>query len=620
MISYCHFSSNMGAGDVILTKGVVITMEEFMKRTVIAILMVAILLSSAFAYSNEQKIYSVDSGVYDAMETLYILAGQSLPSSSGPWSEAELQTMLARIDKASLSDAAQKYYDYVAAMITSEPKLQYDDNLGMEFGLDLALEGYYHTNQEFDDYNDWFHSYTDRAKFLDFTFETWPTEHFYGYFELSLSNCIGYDVSKGGKGATANLLYANGLNTNLPVVNALLFSKPSNGNILADFDWTFPYRAFVSAGGEHWNFMVGRDKLSWGNGETGNLMLSDSFPKHTLARFNTFFNSFKYSLLGTIYPSQASEESQYDSLDGYKAMIVHSLEFNFFKNKVGLAVNEACMYWSDPTDDQTFSLLQVNPFGFMHNEYIARNGNSLLVFEANYTPISGVNVYGQFAVDEFSGPGEGRVNTQALGLLAGVKGAMAAGDGIVTGSFEFVKTDPFLYIRGLHYEEDQGDKYAVGYGYDAYFRTISCDRIILERMCTTYKYGNDVILFDGKVGYEMPGTFKVGFEAMLMKHGSMDINSKWHMYRSQYEDAPDVSTPTTFNPFDSADYNTSTDTVVQEHAVEQSIILSLTGEYKIVKGLSASAKADFLIVQNMDNVEGNNQTDVQITVGLKYEI
>lgn len=589
-----------------------------MRKFVAAILMMAILLSSAFAYSNEQKIYSVDSGVYEAMETLYILAGQSLPSSSGPWSEAELQLMLERIDKASLSDAAQKYYDYVAGMITSEPKLQYDDNLGMEFGLDLALEGYYHTNKEFDDYDDWFHSYTDREKFLDFTFETWPTEHFYGYFELSLSNCIGYDVSKGG---TANLLYANSLNTNLPVVNALLFSQPSNGDILADFDWTFPYRAFVSTGGEHWNFMAGRDKLSWGNGETGNLMLSDSFPRHTLARFNTFFNSFKYSLLGTIYPAQNAEESQYDSLDGYKAMIVHRLEFNFFKNKVGLAVNEACMFWSSVDEDgtQSFSLAQVNPFGFMHNEYIARNGNSLLVFEADYTPIAGVNVYGQFAVDEFSGPGEGRANTQALGLLAGVKGAMAAGDGIVTGSFEFVKTDPFLYIRGLHYTEDT-DNYAVGYGYDAYFRTISCDRIILERMCTTYKYGNDVILFDGKVDYEMPGIFKVGFEAMLMKHGSMDINSKWHMYRDKYEDAPDVSTPTTFNPFDSDDYDTSTNTVKTEHAVEQSIILSLTGEYKILKGLSASAKADFLIVQNLDNVEGNDQTDVQITVGLKYEI
>ncbi len=343
-------------------------------------------------------------------------------------------------------------------------------------------------------------------------------------------------------------------------------------------------------------------------------MLSDSFPVHTFAKFNTFFNNFKYSLLGAMYPFDTTS-GQFDSLDGYKALVVHRIEFNLFKNKVGLTLNEATMLWSDPTDGQTFSLLQVNPFGFMHNEYIARNANSLLVFEANYTPIAGVNAYGQFAVDEFSGPGEGRTNPAAFGILAGVKGAMSAGKGIVTGSFEFAKTDPFLYIRGQHYDSTK----LSGYGFDAYYRYFKVGGIVYRHMFTTYKYGNDVIILDGKVGYEMPGVFKAGFEAMMMRHGSMDVDSNWNQYTGTYENAPDVSTPTTFNPFDTSDYNPSTGEK-SEHAIETSIILSLTGEYKILKGLSASAKADFLIVQNMDNVDGNDQTDVQITVGLKYEI
>ena len=143
-----------------------------MKKLLVALAVAVLLTASLFAYSNQQKIYSVDSGVYKAMETLYILAGKALPSSSGPWSEAELQKMLAKIDKASLSDAAQNYYDYVEGLITSEPNRQYADNFAMEFGLDLDLELYFHTNgDKFDDFGDWFHSYTDRQKFLAFTFE-----------------------------------------------------------------------------------------------------------------------------------------------------------------------------------------------------------------------------------------------------------------------------------------------------------------------------------------------------------------------------------------------------------------------------------------------------------------
>ncbi|MFC2821395.1 MAG: hypothetical protein ACTTJW_02170 [Sphaerochaeta sp.] len=575
-----------------------------MKKLIAAVLLAAAFMLPVFSYdgNNQQKIYSVDSGVYKSMETLYILSGQSLPSSSGPWSEAELQLMLERIDISALSDAGKSQYDSVKAMITSEPRTRYKDNLAMQFGLTAALEGYAHNNPKFDDYNDWFHSFTDRNPLFKGTFETWATDNFYGYFEISLGNNIGYDVGR----PEGNHLYKQRYNINIPILNAILLSKPSNGNILADFDWTVPYRAFAAAGGQHWSVMAGRDKLSWGNGETGNLMLSDSFPRHTLLRFNTFFDKFKYSLLGTIYPSRDAKESQYDSLDGYKAMVVHRLEFWLFNNKVSLTLNEACMFWSTP--EQKFSLAQINPFGFMHNEYIAGNGNSLLVFEANCTPFAGINIYGQAAVDEFSGPGEGRVNPAAFGIMAGIKGATAVGSGIFTGSLEFVKTDPFLYIRGLHYKDDE--KSLTGYGYDAYFRTISCDRIILERMSTTYKYGNDVILFDGKINYEIPKVFSVGFEAMFMKHGVMDIGSKWHMYNGAFENAPNISTPSTANPFDSTETG----------EVESSTILSLTGEYYIVKGLSISAKADFLFVKNLDNILNNNQTDIQVTGGIKYEL
>ena len=583
-----------------------------MKKTIIILLCCILALASLSAYSNQQRIISVDSPAYKAVENLYILAGRSLPSSSGPWSENEMTLMLDRIDYESLSQAGKSLYDYIYSIVVSEPALQYSDNFAMAFGLEANLEGYLHTDREHTvDEDDWFHGFTSRKPFLNLTFESWPGNSFYGYFEFTLQHNYGYGVGTGD-----NPLYGNIVNVNIPYVNALLFSMPSNGNAFADFDWTFPYKALVSVGGDHWNFTAGRDRLSWGSGETGNLMLSSSFPKQTFARFNTYYNAFKYSIVAAVYPGIDSDAgNQFASLDGWKALISHRLEFNLFHDRVSLVVNEACMYWS--TSGQQFSIAQINPFGFMHNEYVARNGNSLLVFEADYTPIKGLNVYGQFAVDEFSGPGEGRTNPASFGILAGAKGTMALGKGLLYGSIEFVKTDPFLYIRGQHYEYDTKSS---GYGYDAKLRIISANRMTVQSKFVTYTYGNDVILFDGRINYEVPGEFKVGFEAMFMAHGSMNVSSKWGMYEGKYENAPDVKTPTTYDPFDTADYDPATGTVLQEHAVEKSVILSLTGEYSIMPNLSVYAAADCLIVKNKGNVDGVRATDFQFTFGVSYSL
>ncbi len=586
-----------------------------MKKAITLFLIAVIFTVAAAAYSNGQRVISVDTPIYKEMENLYILSGRSLPSSSGPWSENEMILMLQRIDYNSLSDSAKSAYDALEKKLVSTPKIKYEENLGLSFGLEANLEGYVHTNKDITtDESDWFHGFTSRKPFLLGSFEAWPLDYFYGYFELSMGHNYGYNV-----GTDRNLLYKNIVNINIPILNAFLFSneldKDGNKHPLADFDWTVPYKSLVSAGGNHWNITMGRDRLSWGSGESGNMMLSSSFPKQTFARFTTYFEKFKYSILFASYPSPDAVESQYESLSGYKTLVAHRLEFNLFSNKVGFVVNEACMYWATK-GKPAFSLMQINPFGFMHNEYVAGNGNSLLVFEANYTPIKGVNIYGQFAIDEFSGPGEGRTNPQALGFLLGAKGAMTLEKGILNGSIEFAKTDPFLFIRGLHYQTEP----TKGYGYDAKLRIISCDRVTIQNKFVTYTYGNDVILLDAKLSYTVPEVFKLGFEAMFLEHGSMSADSYWSMYRGQYDNAPDVKTPTTFNPFDTGDYDPETDTVLTEHAVEKTVVLSLTGEYNILSSLSVYGVVDCLIMRNHNNVEGNNGVDFQFTLGMSYSL
>lgn len=107
---------------------------------------------------------------------------------------------------------------------------------------------------------------------------------------------------------------------------------------------------------------------------------------------------------------------------------------------------------------------------------------------------------------------------------------------------------------------------------------------------------------------------------MYMVSGSMNVNSYWGEYRKTYEDAPDVKTPTEFNPFDTTDYDATKDEVKQYHAVEKSIILSLTGQYNILKNLKVYGIVDCLIVINQRNVADANETDLQATIGISYSL
>lgn len=598
-----------------------------MKRKLLCLLTILIIsLTRLFPSSgNQQKIYSVDSSTFQDITTLYILEGKGLPSSSGPWSEDELRLMMEKFNPLSLSSSSLKLYNSIMEELEVKPTLKSpDENLSFKFGLKASIENYYHINDNaFSEEEDWVYGFSKRKPFLTLYVETWATECFYAYFELSISHNLGYNtyrIDGSYEGGVPNGLYKNKENMNIPIVNALLFSPPQNANgnslIFADFDVTTPYKALASTGSKNWNIVAGRDKISWGDGVTGNLLLSSSFPRHTFIRFSTYFKHFKYQLLFSFFPSPDTIEDANASLDGFKALLVHRVEFTFLGDKIGLALNEACMFWS--IKGQNFNLFQINPFGFFHDEYIASNANSLLVIEAKYSPIKHLALYFQFAIDDLRAPGEGKKDVSAYGILGGVKTAFSVGKGILTSSLEVAKTDPFLYLRGLSKADVQQDaSKRVGYGYDAIFRMISSERIILRRMCTAYTYGNDVIVLDLRGKYEEKNKYNVGLDISFILHGSMDISSEWNIYEGKYEDAPLVSTPSKFNPFEDYDPITKKTT---EHSIEKILSFTLSFEHFIFNNFSLYGIVTPVFIWDKDNISGNYQDDLQIVLGVKYTL
>lgn len=72
-----------------------------MKKKLLTLAILALLAISSLAAAitdvNRQEVVSIDSPIYRAMKNLYISQGLALPSTTGPWTMAELDMMLERL-------------------------------------------------------------------------------------------------------------------------------------------------------------------------------------------------------------------------------------------------------------------------------------------------------------------------------------------------------------------------------------------------------------------------------------------------------------------------------------------------------------------------------------------
>lgn len=581
-------------------------------RSKSTILISTVLISSTLLWAgNLQKVHPLDSPLYRNLATLYILQGKALPSTSLPYNEDEAKRLLDRIDKTNLtSEAEQALYEAIRKEL--QPSRKQAGNLGYDISLDLTTEVYAHTNtSDFTAEQDWTYGYGERKSLGNLSFETWPVDSFYSYFELSLMNNFGvldqFETSLPNE--QPNTLYGKS-----PLTTNIIMVAP---NRIENIDLNFPYRAFVSLGSEHWNIQVGRDKLSWGAGKSGNLMVSNNMPYQQFGRFTTGFDRFKYTLLSSFYTHpqifayqntdstdpyyNAGANAQDILADGIKMFLAHRVEFRFLQDKLGLAVSESMMYQSATG---SIDLRFLNPVGFYHNQYIRGNSNSMLVLEADYTPVKALNLYAQLAIDEIAFgedvPPMANSKPNAFGYLAGFQGALGLGKGVFTYSLEGAYTDPFLYMR----EQYNKDTQQFGVGYDVIVRVLSHSMENL-RYWQGYPYGGDAIVAQMKTGYERPGKARFEATTLFMVHGILDINSFWTLY-SGSESL--VTTPTTENPFDTDETGT----------VSYTLLPTFLAEYSLNKNLSGMVHIALPIIWNKGNVAKRLAYDIQLSAGITY--
>ncbi|MDR1894159.1 MAG: capsule assembly Wzi family protein [Spirochaetales bacterium] len=480
-----------------------------------------------------QEIIPLASPFYAGVDNLYLIAGLAAPTSVRPWSRSEARLILDRLE-GRLPEMTLPFYEQLNERASAPLRFPFSPPLSLGVRVDLALETYAHSNTE--DYvieEDWIQRFVDRAPLFKTTLELAAGDWFYGLSDFQ----IGWNYTH----PTADQRFD--LNDNLAGIAALIPLKqnpPGNwevrphnmirysqayadswiNNIPPDLyymDPRFPKRALLSFGGTHWNLSFGRDRLSWGNGHSGNLILGGHREYDNFVRFAAFFDRFRYDLGTVIFDKHIYffvpdaflyTPGAVESRPKSRYFLLHRLEFRPSPRLV-LAISENVMY-----QDEYFNLRYFNPAFIYHNFGEYTLFNAIAGIEADWAAFRGFNVYLQAVLDDATAPNEPTNRATAYGLLGGMEYALplrlGRKAGVLSLSLEGAYTTPMLYRR----------EFVDFLALTKWGELEETNTYIIEYI--GYPYGGDAIVgqFDASLSFAGGSRFALGLFAML--HGSIN--------------------------------------------------------------------------------------------------
>jgi len=273
-------------------------------------------------------------------------------------------------------------------------------------------------------------------------------------------------------------------------------TKRPDKYILSDFDLNIPtgyftydesnpLKAYIAAGGEWWNFQMGRDRLYWGTGHTGSLTFSDNSQYFDFARISFFSPAFKYSFILNQFPITLThdlfnlDEEDFDSWkENYSGLTrsmhryfyLHRLDIKLF-NRLSIGIMEGVM-----VGNSSIELKYLNPLVVFHSLFswedydqweppyddweMGKTGKgdmtgSFFSLEINWNIINNFSVYGQFLINEYAEPGEVKrienLPPNGLGYMAGLQFSHSLTNWASVYFLEFIYTDPYLNILSSPY-------------------------------------------------------------------------------------------------------------------------------------------------------------------------
>ncbi|MCL2832377.1 MAG: hypothetical protein FWD78_04330 [Treponema sp.] len=379
--------------------------------------------------------------VLEDLRFLSLQSGNPVLSFTAPLSPDEVRIFLDTIDSSQLSLPAQNAYERVENRLNpAAPISLVTPNFALLLNLNSTAEAALRFNSDVS----WQPDYPKISPVLAAPFRFFFADCLQLYFEPSLNLDPGYYRDSGN------------FDTNIP-------------GKFEEVDMTVPLRGYISAGGSWWNFQLGRDRLSFGSGITGNLAISDNPAYYEFARFTVFSKYFRYSMMVNQMPLVITNDI-YSGIPGPNTLMesyrrylyLHRMDFILFR-KVSIGLTEGVM-----AGDTGLELRYVNPFAVFHSMFTfwdypdwdggpgapAGTGDmngSLFSAEINWSVIKSFSVYGQFVMNQIAtayklGQWPDRP-PNGLGYLAGVNYSRPFNNWASVFYLEFIYTDPYLYMN-----------------------------------------------------------------------------------------------------------------------------------------------------------------------------
>jgi hypothetical protein len=569
-----------------------------MKRFIVVMIMVLLLVGDLFSQVVSQRIIPLDSHVYSDMDLLYLITGNGTPSNARPWTITEAHMILERIDRNQLDNVVRELFDSIIDDLHITPLIKTEDNFLLDLGFTYNFEAYYHSNvNDFNRDTDWIYGFEDRKPMakLDIVLALDPS--FYSFTDLQYSRnrftdrddftkmdgTAPGDIGSIIKNATTEGHYAT------IVDRSYIYSQQFMTNVLFptyDIDFQTPKRAVLSIGGSRWNFNLSRDKVRWGNGKSGNFIIHDHVDYQEFARLSEFSDSFKYDLLYVFFETNYNTSEGASADEEFRIFMAHRLEFRFF-DRFTFAVSENLMYKNDVLNFRYF-----NPANIYHNLNNNSIFNAIAHVELDYSPFPGINIYGQYVLDQAVAPNESQAQADASGFLAGVEYAIPLSFGILSTSLEFAQTSPALYRREtvdfLMFRRYHGN----GTSFVSHIDYIG------------YEYGGDVQLLQFDANLRILAGTNLFFRAVGMYQGETN-------YFTSNEDV-----------------NNNRDPAPSGNVITEKGILSVGGIIEIPQVLSWMDTAiwvrmDLIGLRNLDrttNTYSEQRGDVQVTFGMSLNL
>ncbi|MBQ7747310.1 MAG: hypothetical protein IJT92_07700 [Spirochaetia bacterium] len=540
------------------------------KMAGLLILLALCILPCGAETSNRQRIIALDSEVYQDIDALYMMNGFAPPSYARPWSEDEIDHILSKLQPEKLTGPAKLAYENIQKKLSKKLLFGKEEKAFASISGTVNLEGFFKTN---DDRKEWVHGYEERLPLFDIPFEFWLWDHMYIDVDLSIREAhdVLYDSDYDYSNIPENIKY---------------------------IDPSIPYRAFMSVGGRNWNVQMGRDKISWGNGETGNMVLSDWADWYNFIKFTTYWKVLKFSFVYAGLESYLTpEEKEFDKReqgDGlvqgnyenfrerYKAFLAHRLEARI-TDKFTMAATEGIIFGNKYPE-----FGNMNPVSIFHSVFAPEYSNVIFSLEADYAIFRGFDLYAQVAMDEMKLSIENSESARptALGYMLGTRYLFPAGDGIVKLTLEGAYTDPYLYNRWHPLT-----RFTVRRRYWSYLD----DGYLYLDKATGYRYGPDAV-----VGY-LAGEYRIPSNLML----KADITLKYLGEKN-----------TSLSEITS--YHTDKKTT-PTGTVERELDIGLHADKVLSRHFSVGGDMYYVNIDNFGNVSGETINDFEFALHFSYK-